>query len=236
LPRRYTYEEVKKEFEDNGYVLLSDTYINGVQKLDYICPAGHKGSITFSRFRIGQRCKLCFWERRREKLEDIRRYVESQGYKLLSNNYKNAWGKVDLMCPNGHMFSVKWSHFKNDGTRCVRCLHDSMKKDNQHIQRMRERADYINWRKAVWERDNYTCQVCGRRGNKLNAHHLYSYADYPDKRLDLENGVTLCFECHSHKSPVGFHRIYGLLHNTREQFEEYREWRRQQLGLSINTA
>ena len=52
------------------------------------------------------------------------------------------------------------------------------------------------WRKEVFSRDNYTCKICGERGARLNAHHLYSWFDYPDMRFNLENGVTLCRKHH----------------------------------------
>lgn len=41
---------------------------------------------------------------------------------------------------------------------------------------LRHQFEYKNWRKNVYERDNYTCQCCGKHG-KLNAHHLISFAD-----------------------------------------------------------
>ena len=52
------------------------------------------------------------------------------------------------------------------------------------------------WRRQVFERDNYTCQKCGQTGGKLNAHHIFSYAKFPELRLDLDNGQTLCIACH----------------------------------------
>lgn len=60
----------------------------------------------------------------------------------------------------------------------------------------RRSAEYKAWRKAVYERDNYTCQYCGERGCKLNAHHIKSYAHYHDLRVDIGNGITLCVPCH----------------------------------------
>ena len=57
------------------------------------------------------------------------------------------------------------------------------------------------WRTKVFERDNYTCQICGDRSSKnhkvtLNVHHIYMFSKYPSKRNDMNNGITLCERCH----------------------------------------
>lgn len=53
------------------------------------------------------------------------------------------------------------------------------------------------WRKSVFERDHFTCQDCGKVGGYLNAHHVKSWAKYPDLRFELTNGITLCeTPCH----------------------------------------
>jgi len=60
----------------------------------------------------------------------------------------------------------------------------------------RNAPEYKDWRKAVYIRDDYTCQKCGTKGGQLNAHHIKSYIAHKDLRLSLENGVTLCISCH----------------------------------------
>lgn len=72
------------------------------------------------------------------------------------------------------------------------------------------------WRRQVFEKDNYTCEACGQHGGTLNAHHLDGWSWCKDKRFDIDNGITLCKECH-----IDFHKMYGKTHNTKEQFEEY---------------
>ena len=55
--------------------------------------------------------------------------------------------------------------------------------------------EYRMWRKAVIERDG-ECVVCGSAEN-LVAHHIKPFAEYPELRLDLNNGVTMCSKCHN---------------------------------------
>ena len=60
-----------------------------------------------------------------------------------------------------------------------------------------------NWSKAIKIRDNFTCRLCGDRSYKgrgktikLHSHHIKTWKDYPELRYDLNNGITVCFDCH----------------------------------------
>lgn len=75
---------------------------------------------------------------------------------------------------------------------------------NIDIERNRTTKQYKDWRKSVFERDNFTCQNCHERGVRLNAHHIKPWAKYPEYRFELENGLTLCEKCH-----VSVHRERG---------------------------
>lgn len=72
---------------------------------------------------------------------------------------------------------------------------------------IRSSTDYMNWRKDVFVRDNYTCMECGNRSKKdnpviLEAHHIKPFATHPELRFDINNGITLCRACHT-KKPKG---------------------------------
>ena len=75
----------------------------------------------------------------------------------------------------------------------------------ERTSRKRNYAAYEYWRKQVFERDKYTCQSCGKRGGELNAHHIKPYAKYKELRTEINNGITLCLECHRaiHKKKRG---------------------------------
>lgn len=61
---------------------------------------------------------------------------------------------------------------------------------------LRYSAEAKEWRRAVFERDNYTCQMCGIRGSYLEADHIKPWAYFPKLRFELTNGRTLCRNCH----------------------------------------
>lgn len=65
---------------------------------------------------------------------------------------------------------------------------------------------YKLWREAVFKRDNWTCVWCGQIGGKLNADHIKPFRDYPELRLALDNGRTLCVECHRKTDTWGFRK------------------------------
>lgn len=64
-------------------------------------------------------------------------------------------------------------------------------------------SEYKKWRQRVFERDYYTCQKCGRRGGKLQAHHLKPFSLFPKLRFDVDNGETNCLDCHRETETYG---------------------------------
>ena len=86
---------------------------------------------------------------------------------------------------------------------------------------LRHRREYKEWRTSVYKRDNYTCMCCGSYGGRLNAHHINSFADCPELRYDVNNGITLCENCHDSTKDGSFHNVYGTHNTNSHQLREY---------------
>jgi len=63
--------------------------------------------------------------------------------------------------------------------------------------RARGSTQYKEWRTKVFNRDEFTCQDCGKVGGYLEAHHIKDFATYKELRYDINNGITYCSKCHS---------------------------------------
>ena len=71
-------------------------------------------------------------------------------------------------------------------------------------EKLRKSLEAKLWRKAVFERDNYTCTICGDdKGGNLEADHIKPWALYPELRYAIDNGRTLCHNCHQQTDTYG---------------------------------
>ena len=68
---------------------------------------------------------------------------------------------------------------------------------------IRASTKYNKWRISVYKRDNWTCVNCKKVGGNLEAHHIKEFSKYPELRFDINNGITLCCECHKKTKNYG---------------------------------
>lgn len=78
---------------------------------------------------------------------------------------------------------------------------------------------YYYWQQSVLKRDNYTCQKCKHKGkykdNFMSVHHINNFSQFEKQRTDLQNGITLCKDCHKL-----IHHIYGK-YTIREHLNQF---------------
>lgn len=73
---------------------------------------------------------------------------------------------------------------------------------------IKQSYEYRCWRNAVFERDDYTCQVCKLRGGELQADHIRPQSIFPELRFSVSNGRTLCRPCHQKTDTWGVRTIH----------------------------
>jgi 5-methylcytosine-specific restriction endonuclease McrA len=77
--------------------------------------------------------------------------------------------------------------------------------------------EYKLWEDSVLSRDCHCCQRCGeKRISKLTVHHIKNFAQYPELRFAIDNGITFCRDCHKN-----FHHFYGKKGNFFEQVKQF---------------
>ena len=81
---------------------------------------------------------------------------------------------------------------------------------------IRHGIEYRLWRETVFSRDGWTCQKTGKIGYDLQAHHIHNFADYPELRFAIDNGITLSKKAHQQ-----FHKKFGKKNNTKQQLNEF---------------
>ena len=139
-----TQSEVKKIIEKEGYKLLSE-YKGVAKKIKVQCPNGHVYKTTYGRFNISKtRCPVCNGGIRLA-YDYVKGVIEKEGYKLLSTKYKNAFSKLKLQCPLGHIYNVHYGSFKNSRNRCPICnaLNKSSKAETEISEFIQEKYPNI---------------------------------------------------------------------------------------------
>ncbi len=93
-------------------------------------------------------------------------------------------------------------HAVRERVYCSRkCLGLSQRKDNRQHPRRKQGSALLRWARAVILRDK-ACMRCGTT-EKLQSHHVDSYKDNPERRLDVSNGIALCPPCHHSQHSKG---------------------------------
>jgi len=132
------------------------------------------------------------WKRKSKR--EKKKYGKVVSKRLKGRSWKDLWGEEQAEIRSekqSKRLKGKGSPFYKDG-RCS------------------DKLNYINdygpnWpkiRKAIYKRDNWTCQECLAKDRKVLCHHIIDYFDFPvEKRKEFAhhglNLITLCFSCHS---------------------------------------
>ena len=243
-PEKYNIESLKRLCNEKGYQLYEDS-LKDCKKITLktiVTILCLKHNITFQTSVMSLdnkdscNCPDCLHEKlvsmnNKSSIEEVKEICKEKDYELLTTSIDNCDSKVKYICNKHKDYGIQSTSLyglKHSKTNCKMCR---MPKNESHWNwaggiaserdKIKNTSQYKQWVQDVFERDNYTCQCCGNSGVYLEAHHLYNFSEYPDLRMDINNGITLCHNCHSIAVPGSFHRVYTQFHNTPEQLEEY---------------
>lgn len=122
--RRLSYEDVKKVFDKNGCILLSEEYVNCEIPLKFICKCGNPAERDFSHFKKSPRCSDCGNKSNHDKQRFSHEFVEKifsdNGCKLLTK-YKQYTQKLDYICKCGEPSDTTLANFKKGYIGCRSC-------------------------------------------------------------------------------------------------------------------
>lgn len=164
-------------------------------------------------------CGECNWNLLNKKYNKLLVYKKLGSIK----NDKQTYWECQCDCGSEKNVIVKTYHLLKGKVKSCGCVDTKFKKnplltDEQRLEKRSNQLSY-KWSKQIKYRDKFICQVClSYKKNEMVAHHIESYHCNPDLRLNLNNGICLCSECH-----ILFHKKYGLKYNTRKQLEEFKE-------------
>jgi hypothetical protein len=99
-----TFAEVQKLFEVEEYQLLTNNYTNGTMPLEYICPNGHNGIMTYYEFKRRNGCPECNLPRGEEKIINY----------LRKNNIKFQTPYKFIDCKNVNQLSFDFAIFNDN--------------------------------------------------------------------------------------------------------------------------
>lgn len=175
-----------------------------------------------------------FYNTHKYTYNEVKNIFYNFGHTLLTseNEYKNSNQLLYYRCKCGN-YNYKSVQTLLKVPNCVKCpeaILSHLGENNpswlggisSERDKVKQSEEYKKWRKDVYERDNYTCQCCGdKSGHNLEAHHILNFSDHEELRYDINNGITLCKNCHNPRVKGSFHNIYGTYNNTKEQLNEY---------------
>jgi len=143
-----------------------------------------------------------------------------KGHKINTNRKQSSKHIVDRMISSKKFWFKKGqpSVFKGKKRLNLQGENNGMWKGgiSELTERIRHCFEYRQWRSDVFTRDYFTCQNCGIKGTRLEAHHIKEFyriiEEYNIKTLEealnceelwnINNGHTLCKKCHNKTKPI----------------------------------
>ncbi|NOU91979.1 hypothetical protein GC093_01845 [Paenibacillus sp. LMG 31456] len=120
---KMSIEEMHETAASRGGKCLSETYVNNITPLLWVCSENHEWYAKPTRVKAGSWCPVCDdMDRRKKHYKEVVTAVESKGGKCLSvwEDYTNNRAKLQFECSHGHQWQAIPTTVKK-GSWCPWC-------------------------------------------------------------------------------------------------------------------
>jgi len=219
--------------EQNEWSILPkqlDSYKNQKTKLKFIHKDGYVSTKDISHISRNQKLKIFSISEPELMLHNLDIYLKIHNPNIIIDKETKAVKTHDdiiLRCLKHGLITTKIDRILRKDTRficntCARAYNSGENHYNYNPQLTNEdRQDrkytpyYRSFLSEIHYLNSYMCILC-ENNKKCEVHHLDGYNWCKEKRMDVNNTVLLCKECHDE-----FHSLYGRGNNTKEQFIEW---------------
>lgn len=157
-------------------------------------------------------CKKCQFKNGTLKKVPPRGTPESEKKRLETRaKNKDNYKSTSTLFKYNHLFKVG-PQYTEEGRKKLSESRGHLTKDKASNWRgglcsesklIRSSKKYAELRTKIFKRDDFTCQMCSKKGGELQMDHILEFANYPDKRMDEQNLRTLCKPCHKNTDNYG---------------------------------
>lgn len=223
---RLTYSYIKKQIEDRGFFLISNTYKNIHTKLDIKCPEGHNYKATYNNFRENHGCSVCFnlnkkgntnsnWKggvtkkniplydtyaTQIEYAEEVRRNKDDNNILEVKCAYCGKWFVPTISNITNRSQFLKGKYPNENRLYCS----DSCKRECPIYNQIKYPKGYkkASSREVQPELRQMVFErddwTCQKCGSKknLHCHHIEGIRWEPLESADIDRCITYCKKCH----------------------------------------
>ncbi|MDT9337765.1 hypothetical protein P3F01_15505 [Clostridium perfringens] len=138
MNKRYTLSEVRNIVNNRGFELLEKEYKNPRTKMAMKDSKGYKYSLSLEGLKLSK-TPYKFVKYNPYTIENIELWLEQNlnGYKILSDEYKDTHSKLCFQCNEGHIFYMAFADLQY-GQRCPKC------KGIKNAQRSKHTTKYVS--------------------------------------------------------------------------------------------
>lgn len=153
---KFTIERVRSMFEEQGWRLLSDMYVNNNTKMKAVCPCGEEVEARLADVLRGRRCQKCKGKTNSAKFKtpdnELAAFCQQHGHQFVRAWIEKRKTRIEYVCKCGTQAKAYWTNFKKF-PNCKKCGAAKISGDKCHM--------YDPDREAVAMRKRFR-KMCGQ--------------------------------------------------------------------------